>query len=344
MSIHRPKFTFENFTAIPNEWVRDPKLTAADKGVLTYIMSHTPGYDLTVEQMVAQMRDGPDAIASSLKRLETAGYMRRERRRYPSGKLGPYNWHVQDPADQSGNPATGSDQQEQDVSAGGDQSGKTSPGKTSLVKAGSKKTMAKNTTSRKSSSAVASSSSATAAKPAAPRRDEDDDEARERRIQKRKSGEARKAVAEVIRRLDVTRDEANLVVAFLVAEATESGDPIRNVAAFVAGCPDDDLEAHLAEAQCRQEPVADDSGWAAEAGRVRMELGKLEPGMDDIELDTIAAAHEAALRRGCGVNDVIRTVNEIRDKRGRRSPTAVAATIIAAIKAIEPESDAGQAA
>ncbi len=149
MAVYRGTLTFDRFTMIPNAWLRDKRLRASDKGVLAYILSHSPEYPLTIEQMIAEGADGPDAVTSALKRLEAVGYLRRERKRDEMGRLGAYDWHLIDPdagGAQSGKSATGSDLPKQRVSAGRDQSGKTSPGFTSLEKAGTKKTMPKNTT------------------------------------------------------------------------------------------------------------------------------------------------------------------------------------------------------
>jgi hypothetical protein len=141
----------DHFAQIPNAWLRDPNLTMADKGLLAYILSHSPEYPLTVEQMVKENANGADAVAMAMKRLERAGYLRRERQRNKNGRLGHYDWHLvscnETPrqTDQSGKTATGSDLRKQGKRPGRDQSGKTTDGPASLVKPGTKKTRDKNT-------------------------------------------------------------------------------------------------------------------------------------------------------------------------------------------------------
>jgi hypothetical protein len=131
MSVFRGNLRVDHFTIIPNEWLRDRRLTLCDKGLLAYITSHAAGYALTIAQIVAESKNGYDAINTALKHLEKIGYLRRERRRGPNGKLAGYDWHVVDISpghDQSGKSGTGADQGKHDVPPGHDQSGKSGTG------------------------------------------------------------------------------------------------------------------------------------------------------------------------------------------------------------------------
>jgi hypothetical protein len=92
VAFHKPPT--ENFTQTPNAWLRDPGLSMKAKVLIAYIISHEPGYDLTVKQMVAQMKEGADAIYAGLKELEDLGYLVRHRRRGERGKLGGIDWEV----------------------------------------------------------------------------------------------------------------------------------------------------------------------------------------------------------------------------------------------------------
>lgn len=97
MAVIRGRLTPDNYTIVPNEWLRDPRLSLRGKGVLAYVMSHQAGYRLTVEQMAAQSRDGKDAIYSGLKELVEVGYMAREQRRKPDGTLGEVDYRIVEP-------------------------------------------------------------------------------------------------------------------------------------------------------------------------------------------------------------------------------------------------------
>lgn len=158
MSILRGRLTGDGFTAVPNHWLRDPQLSYKGKGLLAAIASHRDDYELTIDQLIAESKDGKDAVATAMRELERAGYLRRlDRRRNADGTLGAYDYelvefpHVTPAADsvpagqgQCGKPAvgpvrktrTGHHQPKQGVSAGRNQCGFTT-----AVNPHSKKTM-----------------------------------------------------------------------------------------------------------------------------------------------------------------------------------------------------------
>jgi hypothetical protein len=94
MAIYRAPLATKSFTQVPNHWLRDGNLSARAKGILSYICSHAPGYELTVKQMVAEMKDGQDAIYAGMKELEEAGYLVRQRQRAERGRLGGVNYTI----------------------------------------------------------------------------------------------------------------------------------------------------------------------------------------------------------------------------------------------------------
>lgn len=151
MAIIRPAMSWDGITPVPNRWMRDPRLRWSDKGLLAYIVGHAAGYELTVEQIVEEGVDGKDAILSGLRRLEGAGYLRRTRLRNEDGTWGAYDYEVvehQGGPDQGGKNLPGSDQPEQDVSAGQDQGGFSGADNPPT-----KKTTSKNTTEKTTSKA-----------------------------------------------------------------------------------------------------------------------------------------------------------------------------------------------
>lgn len=123
----------DNFTQVPNAWLRDPNLTMKAKAILAYLISHEPGYDLTMRQMVAQMNDGEDAIYSALKELEDVGYLKRSRRR-EKGRIVGVDWEILAVPDQ------------QATTPGFSRRGKASSGKASSGGSGTKNTIPENTT------------------------------------------------------------------------------------------------------------------------------------------------------------------------------------------------------
>jgi hypothetical protein len=84
----RPVMPTDNYTQLPNHWARDPRLSDKAKGRLWSISTHAAGYRLTIAQMIAETKDGREAVYSSLAELVKFGYLVREQLRRPDGKLG----------------------------------------------------------------------------------------------------------------------------------------------------------------------------------------------------------------------------------------------------------------
>lgn len=101
MSIRRTKLRFErNFTQLPNDWLRDDRLSYRARGVLASIMSHDTGWEVTTEALVKGGSEGRDAILKALKELEDAGYLRRVQSR-SGGRFGATDFDLSDPAERA---------------------------------------------------------------------------------------------------------------------------------------------------------------------------------------------------------------------------------------------------
>lgn len=88
----------DHFTQIPNEWLRDTRLSFKARGVLAMIMSHREGWSLSINSIASQNQEGKDAIRSAIQELETAGYLHRTQIN-EGGKFGEAVWVTQDPSD-----------------------------------------------------------------------------------------------------------------------------------------------------------------------------------------------------------------------------------------------------
>lgn len=88
----------DHFTQIPNEWLRDTRLSFKARGVLAMIMSHREGWSLSINSIASQNQEGKDAIRSAIQELETAGYLHRTQIN-EGGKFGEAVWITQDPSD-----------------------------------------------------------------------------------------------------------------------------------------------------------------------------------------------------------------------------------------------------
>lgn len=134
MAIYRPQEPTRDYSKSARTWARDPRLSAKAKGILTNISSHAPTYELTFEQIVAEMKDDERAIRSGIKELEASGYLNRWRRRNEDGTLGGYDWQVIDypdvfaGRDQDAKTQSGSEQGKHGKTAGGDHTAKAHPG------------------------------------------------------------------------------------------------------------------------------------------------------------------------------------------------------------------------
>lgn len=84
------------FTIIPNDIFSDANLNLRDVGLLCFLLHLPDDWVFTVNGLVMVIpNEGKDAITSSLKRLEAAGYLTRERERI-GGRYGSAIWHIFD--------------------------------------------------------------------------------------------------------------------------------------------------------------------------------------------------------------------------------------------------------
>lgn len=94
----------DHFTILPNETLRDQRLTFKARGLLVFLLSQPPGYRVSSERIAADAKEGRDAIRGMLRELEAAGYLRRERHRCLDGTFVTDAVVYDEPTDQ---PATG---------------------------------------------------------------------------------------------------------------------------------------------------------------------------------------------------------------------------------------------
>lgn len=88
-----------HFTQISNDFFRDPRLSAAAKGVFGFISTHRHGYGITPELIAKHMRSGVTAIKAALRELEKCGYLTREQTRNPDGTMGRSVYKITDMPD-----------------------------------------------------------------------------------------------------------------------------------------------------------------------------------------------------------------------------------------------------
>jgi hypothetical protein len=74
-----------NFTQVPNETIRDPRLSFKAVGVLVHILSLKNGSQISAQILSEAHRDGRAAILTALRELTAAGYYRASRERTEAG-------------------------------------------------------------------------------------------------------------------------------------------------------------------------------------------------------------------------------------------------------------------
>lgn len=107
-----------DFTKMPNAILRSPDLSALAFKILAIVDSHRDGWRFNVGELYSMCREGQRAVRRAIAELVAAGHLVCERTRDHLGQLADGLWRRCDPAPCAQNLPTGSDQPEQDVSAG----------------------------------------------------------------------------------------------------------------------------------------------------------------------------------------------------------------------------------
>jgi hypothetical protein len=100
MPLIRGHHTFDDhFTQIPNDWVRDSRLSLKAIGLLTQLMSHRPGWNMSISSLARFNKTGVRTIKSAVQELELNGYLvRSEKQEHnPDGTFADYVWTTADP-------------------------------------------------------------------------------------------------------------------------------------------------------------------------------------------------------------------------------------------------------
>lgn len=85
-----------HFTVLPNDIIKDTRLSWKSLGLLVYLLSASPTFRLTLEYLSTQRGTKAGATRSGLKELEEAGYLQIEREQDASGRFTKTTWHVTD--------------------------------------------------------------------------------------------------------------------------------------------------------------------------------------------------------------------------------------------------------
>jgi hypothetical protein len=98
MPLIRGHHSFDDqYAQIPNSWLRDSRLTLKAIGLLAQIMSHRPGWNMSIRNLAANNKVGRDSISAALKELEFYGYLVRTQERGENNKWGEAIYTTSDP-------------------------------------------------------------------------------------------------------------------------------------------------------------------------------------------------------------------------------------------------------
>lgn len=97
MIIHAYRPIDGDFVKTPNEWARDRRLTRRARGLLTELMSHRSGWEVSLRSLQDGGPEGRDAVQASINELQRLGYLRVLPRRGAGGRLGAYDYEISDP-------------------------------------------------------------------------------------------------------------------------------------------------------------------------------------------------------------------------------------------------------
>jgi len=99
MAVIRGHHSFdERFTQIPNHWLRDSRLSLKAIGLLAQIMSHTPGWNMSIRSLAKNNNCGTELIKSAIGELEEYGYLRRSEQKHDErGRFVDFDYITQDP-------------------------------------------------------------------------------------------------------------------------------------------------------------------------------------------------------------------------------------------------------
>jgi hypothetical protein len=96
----RRKMRFErNFVQLPNQWVRDSRLSYKARGLLAELTSHESGWKVTIKALATNRHgEGLAGIRDAVQELEQYGYLKRYQVKI-GGRFTADDWELTDPTD-----------------------------------------------------------------------------------------------------------------------------------------------------------------------------------------------------------------------------------------------------
>lgn len=92
----------DNFTIVPNAWLRNTGLSVNANFFLVYLLSHEIGYEIRVRQITGETGLGVKGFRAALKELEAGEWIQVFRPKNGDGTLGCYRYELNPSRDPSG--------------------------------------------------------------------------------------------------------------------------------------------------------------------------------------------------------------------------------------------------
>ena len=93
MPIYRAEKS-KDYTIMSNAHLRDGRLSLKAKGLLSYMLSLPDDWRFSTRGLIANCREGADAVRKALCELEAAGYLQRTRIRSENGSFAEGEWSI----------------------------------------------------------------------------------------------------------------------------------------------------------------------------------------------------------------------------------------------------------
>ena len=98
----------DQYAQIPNAWLRDNRLSLEARGLLAQIMSHRPGWNMSLKSLSDQNGIGKDKVRRIIAELMDHNYLERSERQNKDdkGRMTSYDYITRDPSPRAGLPRT----------------------------------------------------------------------------------------------------------------------------------------------------------------------------------------------------------------------------------------------
>lgn len=97
MPVIRGHHVFDDkYAQIPNDWLRDSRLSLKAIGLLAQLMTHSPGWNVSIRTLALSNKVSRDQITAAIKELEQYGYINRTQERDGS-RFAEAIWTTRDP-------------------------------------------------------------------------------------------------------------------------------------------------------------------------------------------------------------------------------------------------------